>query len=257
MAATVDLGGLLTDPFTLRTVFSVVAGALTGLVVVRLTFLLHNQRDLFRALRAVRAELLYDSDALERLARLLRDDMRTQHVDLPIEVPAGATIEVSYVLSLPGALSTAAFDQLRQSGRLFDLPEPTRLALFDLYETVERINRLRGHREALQYNSVGNVHLLIDAAELGLEPGETVTEADLSADVLDRLEELRRLRRATRGINRSILRLAANISPPERVEALGLEQYADSAGDREPLTIDEAVELLEAVEAESFWARVV
>jgi len=257
MAASVDLGSLLTDPFTLRTVFSVLAGALTGLVVVRLTFFLHNQRDLFRALRAVRAELLYDSDALERLARLLRDDMRRQHVDLPIEVPAGTTIEVRYVLSLPGALSTAAFDQLRQSGRLFDLPEPTRRALFDLYETVERINRLRGHREALQYNSVGNVHLVVDAAGLDLEPGETATEAELPAGVRDQLEALRRLRRATQGINASILRLAASISPPERVETLGLAEFAAADDEREPPTIEEAVAMLDSIEASSFWARFV
>lgn len=255
----VDLGTLLSDPFTLRTLFSIVAGALTGLVVVRLTFFLHNQRDLFKSVRAIRAELDYADDQLAKLSRLLQDDMQRQHVDLPIEVPAGTTIEIRYVLSLPGSLNTAAFDQLRQSGRLMDLAPGTRRDLFELYDAIDRIDRLRQHRETLHYNNVGHVHLVIDPSELDLEPGTTAREEDLPPEIRRELDAIRRMRRATKGINTSILRLITTISSPDRIEELGLEAFVETDpdwGSGTP-TIEETITMLDDVERESFWARFV
>ena len=255
----VDVGLLPLDPFTLRTIFSVIAGALTGLVVVRLTFFLHNQRDLFKSIRAIRSELEYNDDQLAKLARLLKDDMRRQHVDLPIEVPAGTMIEIRYVLSLPSSLDTSAFDQLRQSGRLMALSPATRRALFDLYDTVDRINRLRQHRETLHYNNVGNVHIVIDPSELDIEPGGTANEEDFPPENRQQLEGLRRMRRAMKGINTSILRLITAISSADRIEELEIEQFVETESERVPdsPTIEEMISKLDDVERESFWARFV
>lgn len=250
---------IVLDPFTLRTLLSILSAVLTALVVVRLTFFLHNRRDLFKSTRAIRAELDYDVDQLTKLSQLLRDDMQRQHVDFPIEVPAGTTIEIRYVLTLPGALNTSAFDQLKQSGRLFDLSPETRRSLFDLYDTIDRVNRLRQHRETLHYNNAGNVHVVIDPSDLDLEPGESAREEDLPPDVRRQLDDLRRMRRAMRGINTSILRLVTRLLPAQTVSELGIEEFAetDPARDSDSPTIEETVSLLEAVESESFWARIV
>lgn len=261
-------GPLAADPFALRTVFSVVAGASTGVVVVLLTFFLHGQQDLHGSIRAIRSELEHDIDQLAKLARLLRDDMRRQQVDLPVEVPAGTTIEVRYVLALPGALNTSAFDRMRQSGRLTDLPPDLRRDLFDLYDVVDRINRLRQHRERLHYDNAEHVHIVIDTAELDVEPGTTVTEDDLPPETRRRLDDLRRLRRAMEGINTSILRLVAAISSPDRVEELGLEEFVEADRGRGALvaagpaesdvpTVEEMIATLDDVERRSVWARFV
>lgn len=254
-----DVGRIVFDPFTLRTIVSIIGGALTALVVVRLTFFLHNQRDLFKSIRAIRAELEYNIDQLTKLSRLLQDDMQRQHVDLPIEVPAGTMIEVRYVLSLPGALNTSAFDQLKQSGRLLQLSPETRRALFDLYDTIDRINRLRQHRETLHYNNAGNVHIVIDPSELDLEPGTAATEDDLPPEVRQQLDDLRRMRRAMKGLNTSILRLVTTILPRDRITELGIEEFDETNSDNEPdtPTIEEMISILDGVESESFWARFV
>jgi hypothetical protein len=254
-----DVGRILFDPFTLRTIVSILAGALTALVVVRLTFFLHNQRDLFKSIRAIRAELEYNRDQLAKLSRLLHDDMRRQHVDLPIEVPAGTTIEIRYVLSLPGALNTSAFDQLKQSGRLLDLSAETRRALFDLYDTIDRINRLRQHRETLHYNNAGNVHLVIDPSELDLEPGTAATEDDFPGEVRQQLDDLRKMRRAMKGINKSVLRLVTNILSPEHINELEIEEFAETGLrlEADPPTLEDMISMLDDIESHSFWARIV
>lgn len=65
------LGAFLADPFTVRSLISILAGVVTGLLAVRLTFYLRNKRDLFDGIRAVRAELEHDLDQVTKLARLL------------------------------------------------------------------------------------------------------------------------------------------------------------------------------------------
>lgn len=255
----VSSGRFLFDPFTLRTIFSIIAGAFTALVVVRLTFFLHNQRDLFKSIRAIRAELEYNTDQLTKLSRLLQEDMQRQHVDLPIEVPAGTMIEIRYVLSLPGALNTSAFDQLKQSGRLLHLPPETRRALFDLYDTIDRINRLRQHRETLHYNNAGNVHIVIDPSDLNLEPGTTASEEDLPPDIRQQLDDIRRMRRAMKGINTSVLRLVTKILSPDKIAELDIEEFDETDSDQEPETptIEETISMLDDIESQSFWARFV
>jgi hypothetical protein len=255
----VDVERILLDPFTLRTIFSILAGAFTALVVVRLTFFLHNQRDLFKSIRAIRAELEYNIDQLTKLSRLLRDDMQRQHVDLPIEVPAGTMIEVRYVLTLPGALNTSAFDQLKQSGRLFDLSSGTRRALFDLYDTIDRINRLRQHRETLHYNNASNVHIVIDPSELDLEPGTAATEEDFPPEIRQQLDDLRRMRRAMKGINSSVLRLITKLLSPDKISELSIEEFDETDSNQEPETptIEDTISMLNDIESQSFWARFV
>lgn len=267
----VGIGDFLADPWTVRMIVSIVAGAVTGLVAVRLTFFLHNQRDLFKSVRAIRAELEHDIDQIEKLASLLQQDMSRQQIDLPIEVPAGTAIEIRYVLTLPSALNTSAFDQLRQSGRLLELDPDIRRPLFDLYDVIDRINRLRQHRERLHYNNVDHLHLVIDATELDVEPGAKATEDDLTADMRQQLETIRRLRRAMNGINTSILRLIASICSPTLREELGVQGYDDATertqerensgvrgddGDRPP-DIESVIDALEAIEEDSFWSRFV
>lgn len=185
--------------------------------------------------------------------------MQRQHVDLPIEIPAGTSIEVRYVLSLPSSLHTSAFDQLKQSGRLLELTPETRRALFDLYDAIDRINRLRQHRETLHYNNVENVHIVIDPSELDVEPGTTAEEEDLPPQVRQQLDDLRQMRRAMKGINTSILRFIATISSTERIEELELQEFVETDSDRESETptIDEMLSMLDDVERQSFWARFV
>lgn len=114
-------------------------------------------------------------------------------------------LEVRYVLTIPGSLNTSAFDQLKGTGRLTDLPTETRRTLFDLYDVIDRINRLREHREALHNDNVANVHLVVDSSELDIEPGATATEADFAPEIRQQLADLRRMRQAVEGINTSIL----------------------------------------------------
>lgn len=261
----VDVFGPLSDPFTLRTVISIAAGAVTALIVVRLTFFLHNQRDLFKSVRAIEAELAHNVDQVGRLAGLLQDDLERQQIDLPLEVPAGTTIEVRYVIALPSALNTGAFDLLGQSGRLTVLPEVLRRELFDLYDVLDRINRLRQHREALHYNNIENVHIVIDAAALDVEPGTTISESDLPPGVRRRLDGLRSMRRAMAGVNTTILRLVAAVSSPSMIEDLELTAYVEDIDGSLPgaveastvPTFEELIDHLESFEDESFWARFV
>lgn len=266
----VDIGGFLSDPFTIRSLISIAAGVVTGLVVVRLTFHLRNQRDLFNAIRAIRAELDHDTDQLAKLAKLLQADMETHQVDRPITLPAGTTIEFRYVLTLPSSLRTAAFDQLRRSGQFLALPPDLRQQLFDLYDVIDRINRLHRHRESLHYDNLGHVHVRIETGSLDIEPGTTVGEADLPAAVRVRLTALRQLRQSTIGINRQILRLVAAICPPDTLADLPLGDAAapdapsgEPAGTtRRPPPIDvpdiaTVVGRLDEIERAAFWARFV
>jgi hypothetical protein len=176
-----------------------------------------------------------------------------------MEVPAGTVIEVRYVLSLPGALNTSAFDQLKQSGRLLDLPAETRRALFELYDTIDRINRLRQHRETLHYNNAGNVHIVIDPSELDLEPGTVATEADLPPEIRQQLDDLRRMRRAMKGINTAVLRLVTTIISPGEITELQIEEFEENGASHEPETptIEETISMLDEIESRSFWARFV
>lgn len=264
-----DFGTFISDPWTIRMVVSITAGAITGLLVVRITFHLHNQRDLHKALRGIRAELEHNIDQLAKLTRLLEDDMRRQQIDLPIEVPAGTSMEIRYLLTLPSSLHTSAFEQLKQSGRLNDLPDDLRQQLFDLYDVIDRINRLHKYRETLHYNNIDNVHIVIDSSAFDLEPGETLTEERLPEELRGRLEGSRRMRRAMAGLNKSILRLVASISSPEHIERLDLGDYLppDSTGDGtdgasggpEPSApnIESVIAALESIEEDAFWARFV
>lgn len=265
-----DLGAFLSDPFTIRSLISIAAGVLTGLLAVRLTFYLRNKRDLFNAIRAIRAELEHNLDQVAKLATLLRDDMADHQVDRPLAVPAGTAMEFRYVLTLPSALQTAAFDQLTQTGQLLELPAPLRRQLFDLYDAIDRINRLHRHRENLHYNNLGNVHVVVDTTALDIGPGETATEADLPATVREQLASLRRLRQATNGINRQILRLVSAICSPAAVAELGFEpgptpdgagpQPNGSGGGPQNLDVPDIETMLrhlDAVEQDSFWARFV
>lgn len=264
-----DLETFLFDPWTIRTFVSITAGAVTGLVAVRLTFHLHNQRDLFESIRGICAELEHDRDQLPRLVKLLRDDMNRQQVDLPIEIPAGTSMEFRYVLQLPASLHTAAFDRLKQSGRLMALPDTIRRDLFSLYDAIDQLNRLHRHRESLHYDNVENVHIVIDTADLDLEPGETATESDLPPETRRQLEDWRRMRRAMAGLNTSMLRLIASISSEASVESLELGPYREGADRNRPtvepdrgatsgtVTIDHVIRELEQFEQSSFWARFV
>lgn len=264
-----NLQNFLFDPWTIRMFVSITAGAISGLVVVRLTFFLHNQRDLFKSIRGICSELEHDRDQLAGLAKLLRDDMNRQQIDLPIEIPAGTSMEIRYVLQLPASLHTTAFDQLKQSGRLMALPETIRRDLFSLYDTIDQINRLHKHRESLHYDNVENVHIVIDTADLDLEPGEKATESDFPPEIRQKLEDRRGMRRAMAGLNMSILRLMVSICSKPLIESLELDSYLDRVGPNRPLvepdrrtmservTIDQVISELEQFEQSSFWARFV
>ncbi len=147
------------------------------------------------------------------------------------------------------------------------LPPETRRSLFELYDTIDRINRLRQHRERIHFGDVGNVHIVIDPSELDVEAGESVSEDDLPAETKRRLADLRQMRRAMKGVNRSILRLISSISSPEMVDDLELESFVESdRGDpkREPrvrpgcsdeVDLEEMHSVLRDVERDSVWSR--
>jgi len=243
---------------------SVFAGGVTALFAVLLTFYLRNQWREIQSLRAIQTELAQNTDRIRDLAELLVGDLQRQQVDVPIEVPPGTRMEIRYVVSFPSALSTTAFDQLKHTGMFLRLPAETRRSLFELYDTVDRINRLRQHRERIHFNDIGNVHIVIDPSELDVDPGDSISEDDLPAETKRRLDDLRRMRRAMKGVNRSTLRLIAAIASPEMVDDLGLESFIESdhrgrsgIGSKrvDEVDIEEMHAVLSDIERNSLWAR--
>ena len=251
-------------------VLSVLAGVITALFSVWFSFFVRNQRDLFKSLRAVQTEIETNTDFMGNLSELLQNDLQRQQVDLPIEVYSGTTLEIRYVISFPSSLSTAAYEQLKQSGMFLQLSPDIRRSLFDLYDTIDRINRLRRHREHLHFNHVENVHIIIDPSDLDLAPGEKAQEEDLPAETRQRLEDLRRMRRGLEGINTAALRLIASICPPSMVESRELERFLDSeprhtvrsasTRDRsasETTNVEAVLSTLRTFERQSLWSRFV
>ncbi|WP_331236156.1 hypothetical protein [Natronorarus salvus] len=247
---------------------SVLAGAVTALVAVLLTFYLRNRWQEIQSLRAIQAELEQNTARARELSDLLTGDLRRQQVDLPIEVPRGTKIEIRYVVSFPGALSTTAFEQLKHSGMVLRLPPDVRHSLFELYDTIDRINRLREHRERIHFDDVGNVHIVIDPTELDVDPETSVSEGDLPEETTRRLADLRRMRRAMTGVNESILRLIGTIAPPEMLEDGELRSFVEVEHRRGPqrgsdgqpsaverTDLEEMRSVLRDVERRSPWSR--
>lgn len=247
-------------------VISVFAGGVTALFAVFLTFYLRNQWQEIQSLRAIQTELEQNTERIRDLSELLVDDLQRQQVDLPIEVPPGTKMEIRYVVSFPSSLSTTAFEQLKHTGMFLRLQPETRRSLFELYDTIDRINRLRQHRERIHFDDVGNVHIVIDPSELDVEPDGSVSEDDLPSETKRRLADLREMRRAMKGVNRSILRLIAAISSPEMVADLELEPFVETDHSRQQVSRNESSSsetvdiermhaLLRDVERNSVWAR--
>jgi hypothetical protein len=249
-------------------VVSILAGVVTALFAVFLTFYLRNQWQEIQSLRAIQTELEQNTERIQELADLLTGDLQRQQVDLPIEVPPGTKIEIRYVVSFPSSLSTTAFEQLKHSGMFLRLSPDIRRSLFELYDTIDRINRLRQHRERIHFKDIGNVHIVIDPSELDVEQGAFVSEEDLSEETQQRLADLRRMRRAMKGVNRSILRLIAAISSPEMVENLELDSFTETDHRHDPrresgsrsqsaskTDLDEMHSILSDVERDSVWSR--
>lgn len=251
-----------------QAVISMLAGIVTALFAVFLTFYLRNQWQEIQSLRAMRTELEQNTDRIRELADLLAGDMRQQQVDLPVEVPPGTKLEIRYVVSFPSSLSTTAFEQLKRTGMFLRLSPEVRRSLLELYDTIDRINRLRRHRERIHFDDIENVHIVVDPSELDVEPGASVTESDLSAETRRRLTDLRRMRRAMTGVNAAILRLIASICSPELIEELELERYEQphrrsdrrreskgSPRNSESPGIEEMHAILTDVEKNKLWSR--
>ena len=249
-------------------IISIFAGVLTAFIAVFLTFYLRNQWQEIQSLRAMQTELEQNIERIRDLAELLSDDLQRQQIDLPVEVPPRTKIEIRYVVSFPSSLSTTAFVQLKHSGMFLRLSPEVQRSLLDLYDTIDRINRLREHRERIHFNDVGNVHIVIDPSELDVEPGTSVSEDDLPAETRQRLADLRGMRRAMTGVNNSILRLIASISSPEMVDDLGLGSFAETGHGPDPqresrlasrrsgkVDLEAMRSVLIDVERNSFWSR--
>jgi hypothetical protein len=247
---------------------SILAGVFTALFAVFLTFYLRNQWQEIQSLRAMRTELEQNTERIQDLSELLTDDLQRQQVDLPVEVPPGTKIEIRYVVSFPSSLSTTAFEQLKHSGMFLRLSPEVRRSLFELYDTIDRINRLRQHRERIHFDDVGNVHIVIDPSELDAEPGASVTEDDLPPETRRRLADLRQMRRAMTGVNESILRLIASISSPEMIDDLELDPFLETSHGPDPqresrlesvrsgeVDLEEMRSVLIDVEKNSIWSR--
>ena len=247
-------------------VISILAGGVTALFAVFLTFYLRNQWQEIQSLRAIQTELEQNTERMRDLATLLTGDLQRQQVDLPIEVPPGTRLEIRYVVSFPSSLSTTAFDQVKHTGMFLRLSPDVRRSLLEVYDTIDRINRLRQHRERLHFDDIGNVHIVIDPSELDIEPDTSVSEADLPAETRQRLSDLRQLRRAMKEVNRSILRLIASISSPAMIDDLDLESFVesdrehgrDSRAESPPsdgVDLEELRSILNDVEQHSVWSR--
>ncbi|TMT87829.1 hypothetical protein E2L06_15045 [Haloterrigena sp. H1] len=247
-------------------VISTLAGGVTALFAVFLTFYLRNQWQEIQSLRAIQTELEQNTERVRDLATLLTGDLQRQQVDLPIEVPPGTRLEIRYVVSFPSSLSTTAFDQLKHTGMFLRLSPDVRRSLLEVYDTIDRINRLRQHRERIHFDDIGNVHIVIDPTELDIEPDTSVSEADLSAETRQRLSDLRQLRRAMKEVNRSILRLIASIASPAMIDELDLEPFVDPDRERERgsraesppsdgVDLEELRSILNDVERHSVWSR--
>lgn len=249
-------------------VISVLSGVFTALFAVFLTFYLRNQWQEIQSLRAMQTELEQNTERIRDLSELLSDDLQRQQVDLPVEIPPGTKIEIRYVVSFPSSLSMTAFEQLKHSGMFLRLSPEVRGSLFELYDTIDRINRLRQHRERIHFDDVGNVHIVIDPSELDVETGMSVSEDDLPLETKQRLADLREMRRAMKGVNRSILRLIASVSSPEMVANLELEPFLKtghgSDPQREPrlesvrsgeVDLEEMRSVLIDIEKKSIWSR--
>ena len=249
-------------------VISVLAGVVTALVAVFLTFYMRNQWQEIQSLRAIQTELEQNAERIRDLSDLLSGDLQRQQVDLPVVVPPGTKIEIRYVVSFPSSLSTSAFEQLKHSGMFLRLAPEVRRSLFELYDTIDRIDRLRQHRERIHYTDIGNVHIVIDSSELDVEPGTSIQEEDLSRETRQRLTDLRRMRRAMKGVNTSILRLIASISSQQMIEDLELEPFEEAeyshGSRRHPgsdqssssgIDIEEMRSVLRGVERDSVWSR--
>jgi hypothetical protein len=249
-------------------VIPILAGAFTALFAVFLTFYLRNQWQEIQSLRAIQTELEQNTERIRDLSKLLSDDLQRQQVDLPVEVPPGTKIEIRYVVSFPSSLSTTAFEQLKHSGMFLRLSPDVRRSLFELYDTIDRINRLRQHRERIHFDDVGNVHIVIDPSELDVEAGTSVSENDLPAEIRQRLADLREMRRAMTGVNKSILRLIASTASPEMVSDLELEPFVETGHGSDlqrelrldsrqscEVDIEEMRSVLINVERKSAWSR--
>jgi len=247
-------------------VISILAGGVTALFAVFLTFYLRNQWQEIQSLRAIQTELEQNTERVRDLATLLTGDLQRQQVDLPIEVPPGTRLEIRYVVSFPSSLSTTAFDQLKHTGMFLRLSPDVRRSLLEVYDTIDRINRLRQHRERIHFDDIGNVHIVIDPTELDIEPDTSVSEADLPAETRQRLSDLRQLRRAMKEVNRSILRLIASIASPAMIDELDLEPFVDPDRERgrgskaesppsDGVNLEELRSILNDVEQHSVWSR--
>jgi len=245
-------------------VISILAGGVTALFAVFLTFYLRNQWQEIQSLRAIQTELEQNTERMRDLATLLTGDLQRQQVDLPIEVPPGTRLEIRYVVSFPSSLSTTAFDQVKHTGMFLRLSPDVRRSLLEVYDTIDRINRLRQHRERLHFDDIGNVHIVIDPSELDIEPDTSVSETDLPAETRQRLSDLRQLRRAMKEVNRSILRLIASIASPAMIDELDLEPFVERGRGRDSrvesppsdgVDLEELRSILNDVEQHSVWSR--
>jgi len=245
-------------------VISILAGGVTALFAVFLTFYLRNQWQEIQSLRAIQTELEQNTERVRDLATLLTGDLQRQQVDLPIEVPPGTRLEIRYVVSFPSSLSTTAFDQVKHTGMFLRLSPDVRRSLLEVYDTIDRINRLRQHRERLHFDDIGNVHIVIDPSELDIEPDTSVSETDLPAETRQRLSDLRQLRRAMKEVNRSILRLIASIASPAMIDELDLEPFVERGRGRDSrvesppsdgVDLEELRSILNDVEQHSVWSR--
>lgn len=145
------------------------------------------------------------------------------------------------------------------------LPTGVQRQLFELYDTIDRsIDLLRRHRERIHFEDVGNVHIVIDPDDLDEEPATTISEDDLPPELGQRLSDLRRMRRAMKGVNRSILRLIVSISSEKMIEEFESQSFSErkqvpgaSTDSDHPseMDIEKIHNTLRDIENQSFWTK--
>lgn len=197
----------------------VIGGVLSALLTVVMASWFSRQRSQVRALRSIKSEIEYNENIAEELVTNIINEIEGSHLEEDIELPSGAELEISYIIALPGPLSTSSFDYMRQTGGFAHLPINIRERLFRHYNKVQKINNLLSHRDDFHFDKIENIYLEIRQSEESSNGEEEsshgegiIQESDLPIDDQNKIQTIRELRRVMKRMDESILNQIAPLS---------------------------------------------
>nr|WP_049921587.1 hypothetical protein [Haloferax sp. BAB-2207] len=116
---------------------SVLAGTLTALFSIVVTFHFYTKRDTIRSIRALQAEVEENENFAQNLEKYLKDDLEF----------AKSNQERT---DSPGKFYTSAFDSTLNSGVLMNISPESRTDILNHYQTVEQMNSQLEYRSRLR-----------------------------------------------------------------------------------------------------------